>query len=108
MDIQTTISPEELRQWMTSQKAYQLLDVREDDERADFNIGGHHIPLQTLPERINELSDKTPIVVYCRSGGRSQMACEFLRTYGFQTINLVGGMVAWQGMIIPKATKADE
>lgn len=101
MNIQTTLSPEELRQWMSSQKTFQLLDVREDHEREAFNIGGHHIPLQTLPERINELNDKSPIVVYCRSGGRSQMACEFLRNYGFQTINLVGGMVAWQQMISP-------
>jgi adenylyltransferase/sulfurtransferase len=98
MDIETIISPEELKQWMSSQKAFQLLDVREDDEREDFNIGGCHIPLQTLPERINELNDKTPIVVYCRSGGRSQMACEFLRTYGFQTINLAGGTMGWQAM----------
>lgn len=96
MDIQTTINPEELKQWLSSQKSFQLLDVREDSEREAFNIGGHHIPLQRLPEGINELNDKTPIVVYCRSGGRSQMACEFLRTYGFHAINLTGGMLSWQ------------
>lgn len=72
-----------------------LLDVREQDEREDFNIGGQHIPIQDLPERINELDQSVEYVVYCAAGGRSAMACEFLTKYGFKVRNLTGGMKAW-------------
>jgi rhodanese-related sulfurtransferase len=36
-----------------------------------------------------------PIVVICRSGGRSALATEWLATAGFDAANLVGGMQEW-------------
>lgn len=78
-----------------------LLDVRNEDEHAAFNIGGHLIPLATLPESIAKIPKDKPIVIYCRSGHRSQLALEFLQQHGFHNVrNLVGGMLAW-----PASTK---
>jgi len=73
-----------------------LLDVRNPDEHAAFNIGGHLIPLNVLPESLDQIPQDKSIVIYCRSGHRSQLALEFLQQRGFQNIkNLVGGVLAW-------------
>ena len=76
-----------------------LLDVREPFERAMFNIGGVLIPINALPQNIDKLpKDKSiHIVVYCRSGMRSDTAKKYLITQGYNNVqNLLGGMLAWQ------------
>lgn len=79
-------------------KDYVLLDVREDHERSEFNIGGVHVPLGQLMGSLDKLvpHKDEEIVVYCRSGKRSAMAQELLRQSGFSNVrNLEGGMIAW-------------
>lgn len=78
---------------------YVLLDVREGYERAEFNIGGIHIPLGELTASFDKLAAhmEAEIVVYCRSGKRSAMAAQLLTQAGFSNArNLEGGMLAWQ------------
>lgn len=80
-------------------KDYVLLDVREDYERAEFNIGGVHVPLGQLTSSFDKLAPHKDeeIIVYCRSGKRSAMAQELLRQSGFTNVrNLEGGMLAYQ------------
>ena len=94
------ITVTELKQRMTSGEQLYLLDVREPDEHADFNIGGRLYPLGKIQsmqvDDIEDWKDKE-IIVYCRSGRRSVTACLFLETLGFsKTINLEGGVLAWQ------------
>lgn len=74
-----------------------LLDVREPNEYAYAHIAGSiHIPLNQIPERIQELNNEQDIVVICHHGMRSQQACLFLEQYGFnQLYNLKGGIDAW-------------
>ncbi len=79
---------------------YVLLDVREDYERAEFNVGGIHVPLGQLSLSMDKLTPyrEKEIIVYCRSGKRSAMAQELLRQSGFKNVrNLEGGMLAYQG-----------
>ena len=96
----TNITAEELKQRMDAGEKINLVDVREPDERAAFNIGGLFVPLgkiQTM--QTDELDDlkNEEIVVYCRSGNRSGQACLILETMGFSNCkNLVGGMNNWQ------------
>lgn len=77
-----------------------LLDVREDHERAEFNIGGIHIPLGKVQSfQLEQIEDhkNDEVVVYCRSGRRSMMAGMMLEQIGFTDVaNLEGGMLAWQ------------
>ena len=78
---------------------YVLLDVREDYERAEFNVGGIHVPLGQLSMSMDKLTPyrDQEIIVYCRSGKRSAMAQELLRQAGFAKVrNLEGGMLAYQ------------
>ena len=79
-------------------KDYVLLDVREDHERAEYNIGGIHVPLGQLMGSLDKLAPHKDdeLVIYCRSGKRSAMAQELLRQSGFSNVrNLEGGMIAW-------------
>ncbi|EKD74216.1 MAG: hypothetical protein ACD_45C00031G0003 [uncultured bacterium] len=74
-----------------------LLDVRTLPERTEFNIGGLWIPIDELPKRLQELDPTQNIVVYCRSGTRSQYAVALLKKEHFKQVrSLVGGMKAWQ------------
>jgi rhodanese-related sulfurtransferase len=73
-----------------------LLDVREPEEwEAGHAPGARHVPLAQVAERMGEWDRSEPIVVICRSGGRSALATEWLTTAGFDAANLVGGMQEW-------------
>lgn len=57
-----------------------LLDVRTAAEFAEGSIpGAINIPLQSLAGSIRRLKNKKAIVVFCRSGNRSQMAAQLLK-----------------------------
>jgi rhodanese-related sulfurtransferase len=97
----TTITAEELKQRLDAGEALQLVDVREPEERAAFNIGGIFLPLgqiQTMQtDEIDDLKNQE-VIFYCRSGNRSGQACLMLEAMGFTNVkNLVGGMNDWQG-----------
>jgi rhodanese-related sulfurtransferase len=94
------ITVDEIKRRLNAGEKINLVDVREPDENADFNIGGILMPLgkiQTM--QIDDLEDlkEEEIVCYCRSGNRSGQACLILDMLGFKnTKNLTGGMLAWQ------------
>jgi rhodanese-related sulfurtransferase len=93
------ISVEELKKRMDSGEKINLIDVREPKEYEEFNIGGKLIPLgkiQTM--QIDEIEDlkEEEVIIHCRSGNRSTMACLFLETLGFKnTKNVAGGVKEW-------------
>ncbi|MEQ1637577.1 MAG: rhodanese-like domain-containing protein [Methylococcales bacterium] len=74
-----------------------LLDVREPREFDYAQITGSIlIPLQQLPQRLNELDSTKAIAVICHHGMRSQQAAEYLVHTGFnQVLNVKGGIDAW-------------
>jgi len=95
-----TITVDEVKRRMDAGEKLHLVDVREPNENAEFNIGGILLPLgmiQTMQtDEIDDLKDKE-VILYCRSGNRSGQAAMFLEMMGFtNTKNLLGGMVAWQ------------
>lgn len=76
-----------------------LIDVRDLSERQTVSIGGEHIPLATLPQRLTDLPAEGEIVIYCKSGVRSSTAALYLRSVlpGATVLNLKGGMDACVG-----------
>ena len=84
-----------------------LLDVREPPEWAISDLPGSiKIPLGTLPQSLEKLSESDEIVVYCRTGGRSGNAVQFLRQKGFDRAkNLAGGINRWAERIDPSLTR---
>lgn len=95
-----SISIEELKSKLDSGENVNLLDVREPDERAEFNIGGVHIPLSDIQSMQTDPIDgwkDQEVIIYCRSGNRSGMAGLYLEQMGFQKVkNLTGGTLEWQ------------
>ncbi len=68
----------QLQQWQANHKAYELIDVREETEHEQFNIGGKNIPLSEVVTRHNEIDFSKPVVVYCKRGIRSVIAIQKL------------------------------
>jgi glyoxylase-like metal-dependent hydrolase (beta-lactamase superfamily II)/rhodanese-related sulfurtransferase len=81
-----------------------VLDVRERGEREAASIpGSTWIPLGEVARRADELDRGKLVVVHCKGGFRSSIACSLLRRAGFQDIaNLTGGFDAWQAMAAAK------
>ncbi|WP_298482111.1 rhodanese-like domain-containing protein [uncultured Chloroflexus sp.] len=87
-----------LKTMLDQNENFFLLDVRTPQEFVqDGRIAqATLIPLQELEQRLNELPTDKPIVCICRSGNRSAVACDLLRSRGFEAINVAGGMRAWK------------
>lgn len=71
-----------------------VVDVRTPGEYLDGHYpGAVNIPLNELNERLDELREmKMPIVAYCRSGARSEMAVSVLKQNGFNEVYNGGGL----------------
>lgn len=95
-----TISAHALKQ-VFDKSEYQLIDVRNDDERNEFHIGGIHIPLPLLMEQMPaQLNDK-PVVFYCESGKRSAEAVKLFKKLNtdLPSFSLEGGMKKWKELM---------
>ncbi|KGX89498.1 hypothetical protein N781_07330 [Pontibacillus halophilus JSM 076056 = DSM 19796] len=92
------MTPEELQQAIEENRAYTIIDVREDEEVREGMIpGAKHIRLGDIPMKVDTLNKDETHVVVCRSGRRSMNASEFMKEKGFEAINLKGGMLEWKG-----------
>jgi hydroxyacylglutathione hydrolase len=76
----------------------QLIDVRAPAEWAQGRIpGARHLFLPELRPRVNELDRARPVVTYCDSGFRANIAASILKQEGFERVgNLPGSMQAWK------------
>lgn len=93
------ITVQELKERMDKGEAIHLIDVREPYEHEEFNIGGLLCPLGDVMRAIEDMSEHKAeeIVVYCRSGRRSDTAKQIMQQAGYQNVrNLLGGMLDWQ------------
>ena len=75
----------------------QLIDVRELDEWQEWRIaGGTLIPMSEFAARVGELDPAQPLIVYCKSGGRSLMVAEALQNAGYDAKSMAGGFLEWE------------
>lgn len=94
------VTVEELQRWRDEGRPHLLLDVREPSEHAANCIeGALLLPLRQLPTKLGTLPKDQPVVVHCKSGGRSAIAVAMLRVAGYDAHNLSGGIQAWESMI---------
>jgi rhodanese-related sulfurtransferase len=85
-----------------------LLDVREDHEwSAGHAAAATWIPMGEIPERRSELPDDRQIVVVCAVGGRSARVTEVLVGWGYDAVNLAGGMNVWTETGLPVVTEPE-
>lgn len=95
----------EQKQWVDGlQKSENavILDVRTPEEFEEGYIKNAKLINIQNPENfmneIEKLDKSKPYYVYCRSGRRSEMACQIMDKSGFdQAYNLIGGILEWNG-----------
>lgn len=96
-----TITADELQKRVEAGEELNIIDVREADEVAVGMIrGAKHIPLGEVEERTGELDAEKEYHMVCRAGRRSEMACDILESKNIKTVNVEGGMTAWNGETI--------
>lgn len=82
-----------------------ILDVRTQDE-VNMGIIPNSIHLdfykgEEFIEALEKLDKNKNYYVYCRSGNRSGQACNIMEQMGFgKALNLMGGIMEWQGEIV--------
>lgn len=94
------INAEEAATMMEEESSYIILDVRTAQEYSEKHIpGAINIPNETInTEDIPEMPDKEQLIlVYCRSGNRSNQAAEKLVKLGYTNIVEFGGINDWMG-----------
>lgn len=97
------LSPQDfLKTWKQGGRPI-LLDVREQREWAISNLeefGAKLCPLSELSSLLVSIDKNEDIVVYCKSGARSQNARKLLKESGFEKVqNLAGGILRWSDEI---------
>ena len=101
------ISPAQVADWAKNQSQRPvLLDVREgwECQTASAQCAAMdlvHMPMQTIPARLDELDKSRPIACLCHHGGRSMQVAAFLQQHGFQVANVAGGIHAWSLQVDP-------
>lgn len=72
----------------------QVIDIHFHEEYEAWNVGiGQHIPLNELPDRLQELPTDKTLVVACPMTDRSNMAYSYLAGKGFDVRYLQGGLL---------------
>jgi glyoxylase-like metal-dependent hydrolase (beta-lactamase superfamily II) len=97
------IEAETLRAWLDADQPVTVLDIRTDDDRAQWAIPGslHVNAYEALRAgQPGALADAgfpldRPVVTVCNVGRVSQTAAEMLAKRGFDAWTLAGGMKAW-------------
>lgn len=98
MDQMKTITTEELQKKIEAGEKLELVDVREDEEVAAGIIpGAKHIRMGTIPENLDYFDKDKEYIFICRSGNRSGHVCQYLQEQGYKVVNMVGGMLEWNG-----------
>ena len=77
-----------------AQGAVQLVDIRFHEEYAAWHVGiGQHIPLNEIPDRLDELDRNMTIVTMCPHYDRAEIARLYLTMLGFKARYLTDGML---------------
>lgn len=98
------INPNDLHEMLNaSDTPPLLLDVREPAEFAHCHIANSQLmPMQTVPQNLEQLPRDKTIVTICHHGMRSMQVAQFLAQQGFNNIvNLAGGVDAWALQVEP-------
>ncbi|MFK8044325.1 MAG: rhodanese-like domain-containing protein [Crocinitomicaceae bacterium] len=97
-NIAKDVSPDEFKN-LISIGNYQLVDVRTEEEYEAGTIEDAiniDVLKENFADEISRLETTKPILVFCKSGGRSSRAMKELSESGFKEVyNLIGGYSGW-------------
>ncbi len=79
-----------------------VIDVRTSEEYAAGHLAGaEHIPFDELAGRAGSLDRSRPVVLYCRTGSRSELATQAFAASGWEARSMAGGLVEWADRGLP-------
>lgn len=94
-----TVATDQFEKLLAEKSNAQILDVRTPQEFASGHIkGAFNLDIYdaAFKEALGKLDKSRPVLVYCKSGGRSGQAAGMMKEMGFNEVyNLQGGMLAW-------------
>ena len=77
-----------------------LLDVREPYEIEICNVKGSlFIPMNEIPQNIEQLDKEKRYAVICHSGVRSLHVSNYLSSLGYSALNVIGGIERWATVV---------
>ncbi|HEY5121548.1 MAG TPA: rhodanese-like domain-containing protein, partial [Acidimicrobiales bacterium] len=92
-DLISQISTQELLTRLDADDQLFMIDVRDPDEVADWQIPGvHNIPLGNLEQAVGEVPRDRHLVIICAKGTRAQQGAQILANHGIESAVLEGGM----------------
>jgi rhodanese-related sulfurtransferase len=96
-DLPMEIDVTTLKKYQADGVDHVVLDVREPAEIASHAFDGAlEIPMNEIPQNVDEIPTDKTVVVLCHIGGRSMQVTGWLRQQGFENVtNLRGGIDAW-------------
>lgn len=95
------MTPTQLKEMLDTEKKVVVMDVREENQRAEGEIYASNMVAMTRGnlefEVLNKLKDKNAVIVtYCRGGSRGALAAQTLRKLGYiNATTLKGGLKGW-------------
>lgn len=76
------------------QEKVQIIDIRFNEEYEAWSVGiGQHMPLNEIPNRLDELDPQKTIVTMCPHYDRAEIARLYLTMQGFHSRYLTDGML---------------
>ena len=102
------ITPIELKARLDAGDVLVLVDVREPREVEIADLPDHGqtlIPTDEFVGRFREIDPESELVIYCRTGSRSEWAAAILLQSGYERVlNLRGGVLGWRAEVDPSLT----
>lgn len=99
------LTQEEWREKLEQDDKAVVLDVRTEEEMEEGYLPNAKLidiyKGQEFVDEIEKLDKSKNYYIYCRSGQRSEQACQLMDQMGFaNTYNLLGGIIEWEGEIV--------
>jgi rhodanese-related sulfurtransferase len=104
------ITPQDVKQRVERGETIHLIDVRRPDEHQITRIeGAELIPMDTVPrhlDRLEELAETGPLIVFCHHGIRSANVVSWLRGQGIEASqSMAGGIERWSTEVDPSVPR---
>ena len=101
-ELRAPIAPADAAAAIASDTPPQVLDVRTADEFAQGHVPtATLIPHDELAARLGELDRGRPVLLYCRSGRRADLAEQVLVENGFDVRQIEGSWLRWEAEALP-------
>jgi len=76
----------------------QLIDVRSPIEFQQGALeGAVNIPITSVQTLTDNIDNSKPVLLYCRTGARSEMVKKYLEQLGFNQVHNLGGILQFAG-----------